>query len=137
MQNITGTLINYYFHCARQCYLHANRLNLEDNSEDVRIGRVLHELNEEKSKQAEIKIDNVKLDKITKDYLTELKKVQNDGIPVVGYFAWSLLDNFEWAWGYTKRFGIVYVDFTTQKRIPKDSYYFYRDTILSHGKNLR
>ena len=78
MQNITGTLINYYFHCARQCYLHANRLNLEDNSEDVRIGRVLHELNEEKSKQAEIKIDNVKIDKITKDYLTELKKSDSD-----------------------------------------------------------
>jgi len=70
-------------------------------------------------------------------YLTELKKVQEDGIPVVGYFAWSLLDNFEWAWGYTKRFGIVYVDFGTQKRIPKDSFYFYRDTIATHGKNLR
>ena len=76
--NITGTLINYYFHCPRQCYLHAHRLNLEDNSEDVRIGKVLHELNEEKSKQAEIKIDNVKLDKITKEYLTELKKSDSD-----------------------------------------------------------
>lgn len=75
---ITGTLINYYFHCLRQCYLHAHRLNLEDNSEDVRIGKVLHEINEEKSKQAEIKIDNVKLDKITKDYLTELKKSDSD-----------------------------------------------------------
>ena len=75
---ITGTLINYYFHCLRQCWLHANRLNLEDNSEDVRIGKVLHELNEEKSKQAEIKIDNVKIDKITKDYLTELKKSDSD-----------------------------------------------------------
>lgn len=76
--NITGTLINYYFHCARQCYLHANRLNLEDNSEDVRIGKVLHEINEEKSKQAEIKIDNVKIDKITKDYLIEVKKSDSD-----------------------------------------------------------
>lgn len=76
--NINGTLINYYFHCPRQCYLHANRINLEDNSEDVRIGRVLHELNEEKTKQAEIKIDNVKLDKITKDYLVEVKKSDSD-----------------------------------------------------------
>lgn len=76
--NITGTLINYYFHCRRQCHLHANRLNLEDNSEDVRIGRVLHELSEKKSKQSEIKIDNVKLDKITKEYLTELKKSDSD-----------------------------------------------------------
>lgn len=41
---INGTIINYYFHCKRQCYLFANRINLEDNSEDVRIGRVLHEI---------------------------------------------------------------------------------------------
>jgi len=41
---ITGTIINYYFHCKRQCYLFANRINMEDNSEDVRIGRVLHEV---------------------------------------------------------------------------------------------
>lgn len=76
--NITGTLINYYFHCRRQCYLHANRINLEDNSEDVRIGKVLHEINEEKSKQTEIKIDNIKIDKITKDYLVEVKKSDSD-----------------------------------------------------------
>ena len=41
---INGTIINYYFHCKRQCYLFANRINLEDNSEDVRIGKVLHEI---------------------------------------------------------------------------------------------
>ncbi len=44
---ITGTLINYYFHCKTQCWLHANRINLEDNSEDVRIGKILHELLED------------------------------------------------------------------------------------------
>lgn len=76
--NITGTLINYYFHCKTQCWLFSNRLNLEDNSEDVHIGRVLHEINEEKTKNAEIKIDNVKLDKITKDYLIEIKKSDSD-----------------------------------------------------------
>ena len=75
---ITGTLINYYFHCKTQCWLHANRLNLEDNSEDVRIGKVLHEINEAKTKQAEIKIDNVKIDKITKEYLVEFKKSDSD-----------------------------------------------------------
>lgn len=78
MDKITGTLINYYFHCQTQCWLHANRLNLEDNSEDVRIGKVLHEINEEKSKQAEISIDNIKIDKITRDYLVEVKKSDSD-----------------------------------------------------------
>jgi len=72
--NITGTIINYYFHCKTQCWLHANRINLEDNSEDVRIGKVLHEINEEKGKKTEIAIDNIKIDKITKDYLVEVKK---------------------------------------------------------------
>jgi CRISPR-associated exonuclease Cas4 len=75
---ITGTLINYYFHCKTQCWMHANRLNLEDNSEDVRIGKVLHEINEEKSQHAEIKIDNVRLDKLTADYLVEVKKSDSD-----------------------------------------------------------
>ena len=78
MENITGTLINYYFHCKTQCWLHANRINLEDNSEDVRIGKVLHEINEEKSKEAEIAIDNIKIDKLTKDYLVEVKKSDSD-----------------------------------------------------------
>ena len=76
--NINGTLINYYFHCQRQCYLHANRINLEDNSEDVRIGKVLHEINEEKSKKGEISIDNIKIDKLTRDYLVEIKKSDSD-----------------------------------------------------------
>jgi CRISPR-associated exonuclease Cas4 len=75
---ITGTLINYYFHCKTQCWLHANRLNLEDNSEDVRIGKVLHEIQEQKTKKAEIKIDNIKIDKITKEYLVEFKKSDSD-----------------------------------------------------------
>jgi CRISPR-associated exonuclease Cas4 len=78
MNNITGTLINYYFHCQTQCWLHANRINLEDNSEDVRIGKVLHEINEEKNKHAEISIDNIKIDKITRDYLVEVKKSDSD-----------------------------------------------------------
>lgn len=78
MNNITGTLINYYFHCQTQCWLHANRINLEDNSEDVRIGKVLHEINEEKNKHAEISIDNIKIDKITRDYLIEIKKSDSD-----------------------------------------------------------
>ena len=78
MNQITGTLINYYFHCKAQCWLHANRINLEDNSEDVRIGKILHELAEEKAKKTEIIIDNVKIDKLTKDYLVEVKKSDSD-----------------------------------------------------------
>lgn len=78
MNNITGTLINYYFHCKTQCWLHANRINLEDNSELVRIGKVLHEINEDKNKNSEISIDNIKIDKITKDYLVEIKKSDSD-----------------------------------------------------------
>jgi beta-glucosidase len=54
-----------------------------------------------------------------------------DGVPVKGYFVWSLLDNFEWAHGYSKRFGIVYVDYPTLERVPKDSFYWYRDFITS------
>jgi CRISPR-associated exonuclease Cas4 len=76
MTHITGTLINYYFHCKTQLWLHANRINLEDNSEDVRIGKVLHEINEERVK--EVSFENIKLDKITKDYVVEVKKSDSD-----------------------------------------------------------
>lgn len=75
---VNGTLINYYFHCKRQCYLHANRINLEDNSEDVRIGKILHEINEAKSKKSEVSIENIKIDKLTRDYLVEVKKSDSD-----------------------------------------------------------
>lgn len=78
MNNITGTLISYYFICKTKLWLHANRINLEDNSEDVRIGKVLHEINEERSKLAEIKIDNIRIDKLTSEYLTEFKKSDSD-----------------------------------------------------------
>ena len=55
------------------------------------------------------------------------------GAPVTGYCAWSLLDNFEWGWGYGKRFGIVRVDYATQERTVKDSALFYADVIRAHG----
>ncbi|MGZ4333412.1 MAG: GH1 family beta-glucosidase, partial [Gaiellaceae bacterium] len=56
------------------------------------------------------------------------------GAPVRGYFVWSLLDNFEWALGYAKRFGIVYVDYPTQERVPKDSFRWLRDVIAAGRK---
>ena len=52
-------------------------------------------------------------------------------MPLRGYFAWSLLDNFEWAHGYAKRFGLCWVDFATQERIAKDSAYWYRDVVAT------
>ncbi len=76
--NINGTLISYFFICKTKLWLHANRINLEDNSEDVRIGKILHEINEEKSKKGEVSIDNIKIDKLTRDYLVEIKKSDSD-----------------------------------------------------------
>jgi beta-glucosidase len=55
------------------------------------------------------------------------------GVDLRGYFVWSLLDNFEWAEGYASRFGIVYVDFPTQRRLPKDSALWYREAIARGG----
>ncbi len=55
------------------------------------------------------------------------------GLPLQGYFVWSLMDNFEWAWGYSRRFGIVYVDYPTQRRIPKSSARWYREVIRQNG----
>jgi beta-glucosidase len=56
-----------------------------------------------------------------------------DGVDLRGYYVWSLMDNFEWAWGYDKRFGVVRVDFKTQERTVKDSGYFYRDVVQSNS----
>ena len=75
---INGTIINYYFHCKRQCYLFANRINLEDNSEDVRIGKVLHEIKYMDKNNTEVKLDNIAIDKITDKYVIELKKSDSD-----------------------------------------------------------
>ena len=57
--------------------------------------------------------------------LTQLQRAVADGIPVNGYFLWSMMDNFEWSAGFGNRFGIVYVDFDTQKRTPKQSAFFF------------
>ncbi len=66
-------------------------------------------------------------------YFTAAAQAISDGIDLRGYFVWSFLDNFEWAEGYSKRFGIVYVDYRTQTRIPKLSALWYRDLIASHA----
>lgn len=68
-----------------------------------------------------------------RNYLTQLQRATSEGVPVKGYFLWSLMDNFEWADGYSSRFGIHYVDFATQKRTPKLSATFYREIIARNG----
>lgn len=68
-------------------------------------------------------------------YLSALKRAAGE-IDLRGYFQWSLMDNFEWAKGYSERFGLIYVDYRTQERILKDSAYWYRDLILENGENL-
>ena len=69
-----------------------------------------------------------------KSYLKYFRKASDENIPVKGYFLWSLMDNFEWEQGYEERFGIVHVDFKTQKRILKDSGKWYKECIKSNGK---
>ena len=66
-------------------------------------------------------------------YLAAVKKAMNEGAKIKGYFAWSFLDNFEWALGYEKRFGLVHIDFKSLKRTPKKSYFFYKKLIESNS----
>ncbi|WP_279785004.1 GH1 family beta-glucosidase [Sphaerisporangium sp. TRM90804] len=66
-----------------------------------------------------------------RDHLTAVHAALSEGVPVEGYFVWSLLDNFEWAEGYDPRFGIVHVDYETQKRTLKDSALWYRDVVAT------
>lgn len=66
-------------------------------------------------------------------YLRGLSRAADEGYPVLGYMIWSILDNFEWAFGYEKRFGLVYVDYRTQERIMKDSAYWYAELIRTNG----
>lgn len=70
-------------------------------------------------------------------HLQSLGEAVQDGVPIISYFAWSFMDNFEWAEGYAKRFGIVHVDFQTLRRTPKASAYYYRDLISSHTAGIQ
>ncbi|HKS92026.1 MAG TPA: family 1 glycosylhydrolase, partial [Tepidiformaceae bacterium] len=66
-------------------------------------------------------------------YLRAVHAAIQEGADVRGFFQWSLMDNFEWAFGFSKRFGMVYTDFATQARIPKRSAAFYSDVIARNG----
>ena len=65
------------------------------------------------------------------DHLAQVKAAMKDGANVQGYFYWSLLDNYEWAFGYEKRFGMIYVDFETQERTPKNSFYAFKAWLVA------
>ena len=74
-------------------------------------------------------------------YLQELNRAIDDGVDITGYFYWSFMDNFEWKDGYSQRFGLVYVDYQSLRRIPKDSFYWYQNIMANDGitalKNYR
>jgi len=75
-------------------------------------------------------IDDERIDYLVR-HLDAMRSARNQGAPILGYFAWSFLDNFEWAYGYEKRFGLIYVDYKTQTRTPKKSALFYRQLLLN------
>ena len=71
-----------------------------------------------------------------RDHLGAAREAMRQGVDLRGYFAWSLMDNFEWSAGYSKRFGLYHVNFETQRRTPKASARFYASVIESHGEVL-
>ena len=77
--------------------------------------------------------DPQRIDFLTR-HLRQLHRGISEGVPIEGYFHWSALDNFEWADGYKERFGLIYVDYATGQRIPKDSYHWYAQIIASRGR---
>jgi beta-glucosidase len=86
---------------------------------------------------ADVVEDNAVTDRIREDYLfshlAATKSAIDQGANVKGFFYWSLLDNYEWAFGYEKRFGLVHVDFETLKRTPKSSYHALRRAIARNS----
>ncbi|MGA7731231.1 MAG: GH1 family beta-glucosidase, partial [Chloroflexia bacterium] len=71
-----------------------------------------------------------------RDHFAAARRAMDKGVPLAGYFVWSLMDNFEWAKGYKQRFGMVWVDYETQQRIPKDSALWYRQVITSNAVSV-
>jgi beta-glucosidase len=78
------------------------------------------------------KVDDPNRVRYLERHIDAMFEAKRQGVPINGYFAWSLIDNYEWAYGYAKRFGLIYVDYPTQKRIPKTSAYYYRERIKNN-----
>ncbi|MEN9908630.1 MAG: hypothetical protein RLZZ540_1779 [Bacteroidota bacterium] len=81
------------------------------------------------------KVNDVLRADYIKRHIEAVEKAKKDGVKLIGYFAWSGWDNFEWVFGYTSRFGLIHVDFDTQKRTPKQSYYEYQKAIQKYKNN--
>ena len=78
------------------------------------------------------KVDDPNRVRYLERHIDAMFDAKKQGVPISGYFAWSLMDNYEWAYGYAKRFGLIYIDYPTQKRIPKTSAYYYRERIKNN-----
>lgn len=82
------------------------------------------------------KVEDPKRIDFFKQYLAQVRRAMDDGVPVTGYYVWSLTDNFEWAWGLARRFGLIYVDYKTQKRTVKESGKWFAQLIKTGGFDL-
>jgi beta-glucosidase len=78
-------------------------------------------------------VDDERRVEFLRAHIAAVERAREQGVDVRGYYVWSLLDNFEWEWGYAQRFGIVYVDYATQRRIPKRSALWYSDLIAQRN----
>ena len=119
---------------AGPCVVTQIKTKATDGYEAVQVG--FGELSEQRAKKLKNKPELghfAKAGVSATRYLRELRRAAEDGVDVRGYFYWSLLDNFEWGKGYTQRFGLVYVDYATGERIPKDSAYYLRDVMAGFG----
>lgn len=100
---------------------------------DIPIYMTENGLAQEDSKNLEELLEDEERIAYLRQILIWLYKAMEDGIPVKGYYVWSLLDNFEWSAGYTLRYGLYYTDYKTKQRIPKKSAEWYREVIRQHG----
>ena len=82
---------------------------------------------------AQGRIEDTRRIDFVRSHLLEAQRARQDGVPLAGYFLWSLLDNFEWGHGYAKRFGLFWVDYESLQRMPKDSAFWYRASIAANA----
>jgi beta-glucosidase len=79
-------------------------------------------------------VDDSRRSSYLEQHISAVDTAVDSGVPIEGYFVWSLLDNLEWVSGYSQRFGLVWVEHSTGRRVPKGSYYWYRDLIANRRR---